>query len=268
VELEGKRLLLSGATGGIGRAIAADLAGAGARLVLSSRSEEPLRELARSLPGGGRRHRVIVTDLSDAGAPDRLAAEAGDLDGMVANAALQAGGRLESFTSEQAARALRVNLEAPVLMARALVPALVKKGEGHLVFIASMSGKAASPLSSLYNASKFGLRGFAFGLRQDLHADGIGVSLVSPGFVREAGMFAQTGAKPPALMGSTTPKRVAEAVVRAITTNRSEIAVAPRRARFLTEIGHRHPELAARVQRSGAAAEIAERLAETHAAKR
>jgi short-subunit dehydrogenase len=268
VDVQGKRLLLSGATGGIGQAIAAELAGAGAKLVLSSRKEDQLRELARSLPGGARRHKVIVSDLAKAGAAEKLIKDAGDLDGLISNAALQAGGKLESFTSEQAARALRVNLEAPVLMARALAPKLSTKGEGHLVFIASLAGKAASPRSSLYNATKFGLRGFAFGLRQDLHPHGVGVSVVSPGFVREAGMFAQSGAKPPPGFGTTTPKKVAEGVVRAIRTNRTEIVVAPRRGRFLTEIAHRHPEVAARLQRRGPAQKIADTLAEAHADKR
>ena len=141
---------------------------------------------------------------------------AGELDGLVANAALPASGRLESFSSEEVQRALRVNFESPILMARALSPKLAEKGEGHIVFIASLAGKVGSPRSSLYNATKFGLRGFAFGLREDLHPHGVGVSVVSPGFVREAGMFHDARSKPPPGSGTTTPKKVAEAVVRAI----------------------------------------------------
>ena len=137
---------------------------------------------------------------------------AGDIDGLVANAALPATGRLESFSSEEAQRALRVNFESPILMARALGPKLAEKGEGHLVFIASLAGKVGSPRSSLYNATKFGLRGFAFGLREDLHPHGVGVSVVSPGFVREAGMFHDARSKPPPGLGTTTPGKVAAAV--------------------------------------------------------
>jgi short-subunit dehydrogenase len=261
-------VLLSGATGGLGRAIADRLARDGALLVLSSRKGEELDRLVGSLPGGADRHGAIIADLAEAGAAERLIERAGDLDGLVANAALPATGRLEAFSSEEVQRALRVNFESPILMSRALAPRLVEKGEGHLVFIASLSGKVGSPRSSVYNATKFGLRGFVFGLREDLHAHGVGVSVVSPGFVREAGMFHDAGSKPPPGLGTTTPDKVAGAVSRAIRTNRNEITVAPLRQRFLTEFGYRHPELAARVQRRGGADRIAEELAAGQSDKR
>ena len=268
MDLEGKRLLLSGATGGLGRAIAEELANNGASLVLSSRKKEQLEDLARSLPGGAGRHEVVVADLANPGGAEQLASDAGNVDGLVANAALPATGRLESFSADEVQRALRVNFESPILLARALAPELAKKGEGHLVFISSLAGKVGSPRSSLYNATKFGVRGFAFGLREDLHPHGIGVSIVSPGFVREAGMFHDAGSKPPPGLGTTTPKKVARAVVRAITRNRNEITVAPRRQRILTEFGYRHPGFAARVQRRGGADRIAEDLAAGQANKR
>ncbi|HEY6652721.1 MAG TPA: SDR family NAD(P)-dependent oxidoreductase, partial [Solirubrobacterales bacterium] len=86
MELEGKTLLLSGATGGIGRAIAEELARRGASLVLSSRKGEELDSLAQSLPGGAERHRTLVADLAEPGAAEELVDKAGDVDGMVANA--------------------------------------------------------------------------------------------------------------------------------------------------------------------------------------
>jgi short-subunit dehydrogenase len=268
MELERKRILLSGATGGLGRGIAEQLAGHGAVLVLSSRKAEELDRLARSLRGGEARHAAIVADLADPGGAEELVARAGDLDGLVANAALPATGRLESLSSEEVQRALRVNFESPILMARALAPKLAEKGEGHLVFIASLSGKVGSPRSALYNSTKFGLRGFAFGLREDLHPHGVGVSIVSPGFVREAGMFADASMKPPPGLGTTTPEKVAKAVVRAIRRNRNEITVAPRRQRFIAEVGYRHPELAAWMQRRGGAERHAEKLAAGQSDKR
>jgi short-subunit dehydrogenase len=268
VELEGKRVLISGATGGLGRSIAQRLAGEGALLILSSRKGDELDRLAEALPGGADRHSAIVADLADPGGAEELIERAGDLDGLVANAALPATGRLEGFSSEEVQRALRVNFESPILMARALGPKLAEKGQGHLVFIASLAGKVGSPRSSLYNATKFGVRGFVFGLREDLHPHGVGVSVVSPGFVREAGMFADSGAKPPPGLGTTTPDKVAEAVARAIRTDRYEITVAPMRQRFVTEIGYRHPGFAARLQRRGGADKIAEELAAGQSDKR
>ena len=102
-----------------------------------------------------------------------------------------------------------------------------ERGDGHLVFVSSLSGKAPSPRSSVYASTKFGLRGFALCLRADLAGTGVGVSLVSPGFIRDAGMFADSGAKPPPGIGTSTPEEVAAGVVKAIERNKVEIAVAP-----------------------------------------
>jgi short-subunit dehydrogenase len=269
VEIEGKRILLSGATGGIGAAIAARLAEKGARLVLSSRRQAELRELARSLPGGARRHKVVVADLSKEGAPEKLvrdAGKAGGLDRLVANAALPASGRLESYSRDQMVRAVRVNLEAPIRMTHELLPALLEKGDGHMVFISSLNGLFAPPRTSLYSATKFGLRGFAQALREDLHGTGVGVSVVSPGFVRDAGLFADSGGSTGG-MGTTSPQRVGKAVDRAIRRNRSEIEVAPFRQRRLNRFAAHHPDLAARVSR-GRSHAIADQIADGQAAKR
>src|SRR5262249_21062380 len=153
-------------------------------------------------------------------AAERLAAEAAGTEILIANAGLPGAGHLTDFSAEDVKRALRVNLEAPMLLARALYPAMLEAGSGHLAFVASLSGKAASPRSSVYNATKFGLRGFALALRADLGPRGIGVSLVSPGFIREAGMFADAGAKPPPGMGTSSPEQVGAATVKAIERNK------------------------------------------------
>jgi short-subunit dehydrogenase len=249
VELAGKTALLSGATGGIGRAIAEALAARGARVVLSSRKREALDELARSLPGEG--HRAVVADLAEEGAAERLVAEAGEVDVLVANAGLPASGKLENFSQEEIGRALRVNLEAPIRMTRDLLPALRERGSGHLVYVSSLAGKTASPRSSLYAGTKFGLRGFALALREDLRATDVGVSVVLPGFIRDAGMFADSGAKSPAALGTSSPQEVAEGVVRAIEQNRGEVEVAPRLQRLLAGFAHRRPELAGRLASRG-----------------
>jgi short-subunit dehydrogenase len=267
VELTGKRVLLSGATGGLGRAISEALAGRGATLVLSSRKSEALDELARSLPGDG--HRTIVADLAEPGAGERLASEAGDVDVLVANAGLPGTGKLEGFTDEEVGRVLRVNLEAPIRMTHRLAPAMQKRGSGHLVFVSSLAGKAFSPRSSLYAATKSGLRGFALALREDLWKSGVGVSVVMPGFIREAGMFHESGAKPPPGLGTSTPPEVADGVLRAIEGNRGEVAVAPWRQRALANFAHRRPEIAARfAYRRGPGGKIADQVARGQADKR
>jgi short-subunit dehydrogenase len=259
VELSGKTLLVTGATGGIGRAIAEALAARGSRLVLSSRKGPQLEELAGALPGHG--HRFVVADLAQEGTPEQLVAEAGDLDGLIANAGLSAGGRLESFGDDELLAALRVNLEAPVRMAHALLPALLERRTGHLVFVGSLQSKVALT-SPVYTATKFGLRGFSLALRQDVSEAQVGVSIVLPGFIREAGIFADSGAEVPSGMGGTSsPAEVGAGVVEAIQRNRAEVAVAPFLQRLGAGIAHRSPRLAARVSGRDAA-RTAERITE------
>jgi short-subunit dehydrogenase len=262
MELAGRTALLTGATGGLGRAIATALAERGANVVLSARKAEALNGLASELPGQG--HRVLPSDLAEPEAAEKLAAEAGEVDVLIANAGLPAAGWLADFSPEQVGRALRVNLEAPMLMARALFPAMVERGSGHLVFVSSLSGKAASPRSCIYNATKFGLRGFALGLRADLAPKGVGVSLVSPGFIRGAGMFADSGAKPPPGLGTGTPEQVGAAVVKAIERNKVEVAVGPIALRALSHLSLVTPSISVKAQSGSAGQKAAKEVAEGH----
>jgi short-subunit dehydrogenase len=207
VDLGGRTALLTGATGGLGRAIATALAARGARLILSSRKTEELVKLARSLPGGG--HTTLVSDLAEEGAALALLEQAGDIDVLVANAAPPASRLLESFSQDEIGRALRVNLESAVRMTRELLPRWQQRGSGHFVFVSSISGFASTPRASLCAATKFGLRGFALNLREGLRGTGVGVSVITPGAIRDAGMFADSGAAPPPGIGTGTPSRLA-----------------------------------------------------------
>ncbi len=266
MELAGRSALLTGATGGLGQAIAAALAGRGAELILSGRKAEALEALASGLPGDG--HRTLPADLAEPGAAEKLAAEAGDVDILVANAGLPGTGRLTDFTTEQLTGALRVNLEAPILLARALEPAMLERGSGHMVFVSSLSGKSATPLSSIYNATKFGLRGFALGLRADLDPLGIGVSIVSPGTIREAGMYADSGAPPLPGLGTGTPQQVAAAVLRAIERNKVEITVAPIQQRLLAHFALASPGVSVKIASGDAGQKAAATVAKGQSDKR
>jgi short-subunit dehydrogenase len=266
MNLSGRTALLTGATGGLGRAIATALADRGATLVLSARKREALEAMAAELPGSG--HSVLPADLAEPGAAEQLAAEAEGTEILVANAGLPGAGKLDEFSAEEVKRALRVNLEAPMLLARALYPAMLAAGSGHLVFIASLSGKAASPRTSIYNATKFGLRGFALGLRADLNPSGVGVSLVSPGFIREAGMFADAGAKPPPGMGTARPEQVGAGVVRAIERNRVEVTVATIQQRIGAHIALVSPTISDKAQSGSAGQRAAEQIAAGHSSEK
>ena len=268
MEISGRTALLTGATGGLGRAIAQALAIRGATLVLSSRKEEELAELAAALPGEG--HRTLVTELGSDGAGEELAETAsagGPVDILVANAGLPGTGRLEDLTPEEITRVLHVNLESPIRASRALLPAMLDRGIGHFVYVSSLAGKTPSPRSSMYNASKFGLRGFAHAFRQDLRGTGVSASLVLPGFIREAGMFADAEMSAPAGMGTSSPQEVGDAVVRAIESDKAEIVVAPPQQRAVAALGSTFPAIAAIAQR-GQGEKIAEELAAKQSSKR
>jgi short-subunit dehydrogenase len=259
IPLADSAVLVTGATGGIGRAIAHALADRGARLILSGRRRDELERVAAEFGAA-----TIAADLAQRADVDRLATDAvaAEVDVLIANAALPASGRLVELTPEQIDRMLDVNLRAPIALARALAPAMSGRGRGHMVFIGSLSAKAASPASSIYSATKFGLRGFALGLRADLRAAGVGVSVVSPGFISDAGMFAKAAVKLPPGVGTKSPHDVAAAVIRAIEQDRAEIDVAPLSLRAGAAFASVAPQLAAAATRRLGSDRIAEDFSE------
>ncbi|HEY5192580.1 MAG TPA: SDR family NAD(P)-dependent oxidoreductase [Solirubrobacteraceae bacterium] len=262
MQISGSKVLVTGATGGLGHAIARALSAQGAQLILSGRRLDVLEPLASELDA-----RALAVDLSDAAEVERLLSEAGEVDILVANAALPGSGKLDSLTLDQIDSALEVNLRAPIAMAHALAPEMVARGRGHLLFMSSLSGKASTAGSSIYNATKFGLRGFAGAMRAELHGTGVGVSAVFPGFIREAGMFADAGVKLPTGVGTRSPDDVAKAVVRAIEQNRGEVDVAPIALRLGSTFAGIAPELSATFTRKSGSDKIAYDLADGHKAK-
>ena len=146
---------------------------------------------------------------------------------------------------------------------------MAARGRGHVVFISSLAGKATTPGTLVYNATKFGLRGFAGGLRADLRPSGVGVSAVFPGFISDAGMFADAGdVKLPPGVGTKTPDQVAVAVLAAIEKNRGEVDVAPIGMRLSSAFAGIAPELAARMARGAGADKVSEKLAAGQTDKR
>jgi short-subunit dehydrogenase len=263
MELRGSSVLLTGATGGIGHAIARDLHGAGASLILTGRRTDVLEPLAAEVGG-----KATAVDLADRAAVDRLIEQAADVDVLVANAAVPASGDALAFSVEQIDRALEVNLRAPVILSRVLGERMAARGRGHIVLISSLSGKSGQAQSAIYSATKFGLRGFGQGLRGDLAPRGVGVSVVFPGFIRDAGMFHDSGAKLPKGVGTSTPEQVAAAVVRAITADKGEIDVAPVGMRAGTAFAQIAPEISAKVAKRLGGDKVAAQLANGQADKR
>ena len=258
-------MLLTGATGGIGRAIAQALAARGADLLLSGRRAEPLEELSGAVGG-----RALTCDLASREAVGRLGEIAAEAKTgiLIANAAVPASGTLEDLTQDQIDTMLEINLRAPIALARALIPGMMARGAGPLVFISSLQGTAATPGAPLYLATKFGLRGFALGVREDLRAHAVGVSTVFPGFIRDAGMFADSGVTLPPGVGTRSPEDVAVAVLRAIDENRAELDVAPLPLRVGAAAAGLAPSLAASVSRRLGSHDIASAIADSQRDRR
>lgn len=229
-DLTGRIVLLTGASSGLGPLIARRLRREGVRLVLSGRDRVKLGALAEELGDAT----VVPADLAVRGEAERLAAAAGAVDVLVANAGLPANGRLLDLEVEHVDHALDVNLRAAIVLARELLPGMVERRRGHLLLMASMAGRVPAPGSSIYNATKFGIRGFGHALRAELRGTGVGVSLVSPTFVSGSGMWAETGLR--ASVRETTPERVVEACVRAIRDDRAEVLVAPIEQRIFSRL--------------------------------
>lgn len=263
-DLRGKTVLLTGASTGLGPHIARKLHQAGAKFVLSARNEPALTKLAKEIGES----RVVVADLSKAGEPERLAREAGDVDVLISNAGVPISGRLAELAVDEIDRAIAVNLRAGIILAHALAPSMVKRKQGHIVFMASVAGKIPAAGASIYNATKFGIRGFGLAMREELWGTGVGVSVICPTFVNESGMWAETGLKAPAVAGEVSPAQVADAVWSAIIKNRGDVDVVPVQLKASLKFAAVAPGLAATFARSMGATKLSDELGERQKHKR
>jgi short-subunit dehydrogenase len=250
VSFEGKRVLLTGAAGGLGETTAKALAEAGATLILSSRNEEKLNQMAASLPNGP--HEVVVADLDVPGAFAEVVAQAGEVNILIANAGRPGGWALDETEADEITSVIRVNFEVPIQMAKAVIPQMKKRKSGQIVFIASLAGKFALPDSTMYSSTKSGLRAFAWALRPELAKDGIGVTVVTPGFISEVGMFAKRKRKAPPLAGTVNPRKYAEKLLDGIEKDKGEITIAQPQLKLLSQLSVMAPGLFDRAFRRSA----------------
>jgi len=184
--LEGKVALVTGAGRGIGKAVALSLAQSGCRVILAARTRDQLEEVHREIRDRGGEALVVEGDLTRDEDIQQLVETSrswGTVDILINNAGWGKRAPVVKGSVEDWDRTFRVNLRAPMLLAKLFLPAMLAKGEGAVINIGSVSGKTGEANGAAYAASKFGLIGFTQSLYEEVREHGIKVSVILPGFV-------------------------------------------------------------------------------------
>ncbi|WP_280331738.1 SDR family NAD(P)-dependent oxidoreductase [Nocardia wallacei] len=229
-DLKERTVLLTGASGGIGKRVARRLAAQGARVALVGRQADVLGALAEELRESGAKAEPILGDLADAAGLDDLVDRAeralGPIDVLINNAGVELAAAFTKYEPAELNWIVQVNLMAPMLLTRRVLPGMVVRGGGHVLFVSTGAAKVAPAFQAPYAATKAGLVSLAQSLRAEYHGTPIGFSVVLPGFVKGDGMYqvwVDQGVRASALLGSTTVDRIAGKIVGAVRRNRSEV---------------------------------------------
>jgi short-subunit dehydrogenase len=231
--VQGAVVLVTGASGGIGGALVAELAARGAVVLAAGRDLAATRRVAASVGAV-----PLVADLASGAGSAALAAQAvavhGRVDALVAGAGVGWRGGLQDMPDDLVDDLLAVNLRAPITLTRALLPGMLDRGHGRVVLLASIAGLTGAAHESVYAATKAGLIVFGESLRLEIAGSGVGVAVVSPGAV-STDFFTRRGVPYDRRVPRPVPAaRVARAVLRALERDRDDVvvprwlAVAPR----------------------------------------
>jgi short-subunit dehydrogenase len=231
MELRDAVVVITGASRGIGRHLAEGFAARGSRLVLAARSADALEARAEDLRAGGLSVLTVPTDISkredNQALVERTIAEYGSIDVLVNNAGIERYARFHEKDLDGIEAVIRTNVIGTITLTRLAVPHMIERGKGHIVNIASIAGKSAIAYNVDYSTSKHALVGFSWSLRAELAPRGIGVSVICPIFVQEAGMHHERNPneKPPAAASAVPMKAVVDATLKAVERNKAEILV-------------------------------------------
>jgi short-subunit dehydrogenase len=223
--------LVTGASRGIGAATARSLALRGYALALAARSADALTRLADELSALDCPVLVVPTDLRCPDEVRRLAEltleRFGQVDVLINNAGfLNPGVVVARLLDEDVSATLATNLSAPIELTRSILPSMLARGRGTIIFVDSVGGHISLPSAALYSTTKFGLRAFASALRREVAQAGVSVSIVSPGFIRtEMTQTVRQALLPGSHLLMGEPEQVAQAIVGAIDRPRREVVV-------------------------------------------
>lgn len=253
MKLEGRTVLLTGASGGIGRAAALRLASAGARVALLARTEAPLVALASEVAAAGGEALAVAGDITRPDDCARAVLETtrrfGALDALVNNAGIGYLRALDEATDEEIGRMVELNLLGTIRMTRAALPALLARPGAAIVNVGSMAGRVAPVHYGYYSATKFAISGLTESWRRELGARGIRVTLLLPAavetpFLDRAGRSRALGQGPGGIL--LRPERVGEAIVRALRRNPADLYV-PATNRFFAWLDLVFPGISDRI---------------------
>jgi short-subunit dehydrogenase len=244
-------VVITGASRGIGVAIARRLATPGSVLILAARDAAGLERTASAIRKDGVRVVCVPGDVTKEADRETLVqtAEAeGPIDVLVNNAGIEIALAFADQGPGDIERQLEVNLRAPILLTRRVLGGMLERKRGTIVVVSSMSGKSPTPYNSIYAASKHGLNGFVSSLRMELEGSGVQVGVVCPSFVADAGMWADTGVKAPALLREVPLERVVDGVLK-VMAGKGEVLVTPGPIRPLLALADLWPALSTRLIR-------------------
>jgi short-subunit dehydrogenase len=227
--LTGKTVLLTGASRGLGVYIARALAKEQATVVCVSRSQSGLAQTCNVVKAAGGKAIAIPFDVRNISQLSALVQQAqdivGPIDVLINNAGIEINGTFANYSLAEIQSIFNTNLLAAMELTRLLLPSMMERGSGRIVNIASLAGKKGVAFNSVYSASKAGLIMWTDAMRQELVGTGVNISVVCPGYVSQTGMTVDTRVSAPKLAGISTPKSVANAIVRAIKNKTAEVIV-------------------------------------------
>lgn len=239
----GTRVLVTGGSSGIGAATVAAFTDRGCHVVAVGRDTGSLAELARRTGAT-----TCAIDLTAPDGTDRVLAAAGEVDVLVAAAGAGWAGRFPGMTAAQVDTLVRINVLAPIHLSRAVLPDMLRRAGGHLVFVSSIAGHMAVADEAVYSATKAAVNAFAASVRHEAAPYGIGVSVVAPGAVDTAFFQWRGTPYPRRYPRAVSPDTVARRILHAVERGHSEVFV-PRWLRFPARLRGAAPRLTDALQR-------------------
>lgn len=222
MRLTDKTAIVTGASRGIGTYICKTLARENIKIAGVARSKEGLIETQSNIRELGGEMEIFPFDLTVIDQIPNLITniknKMGDVQILINNAGIEKYNLINQYTDDEVNSILQTNLRAPIEFTRKLLPDFLENG-GNIVNIASLAGKKGVTYNSLYSATKAGLLMWSDALRQEFKNTKINCSVICPGYIRDAGMFADSNTKAPGLLGTSSPQKVADAVIKALKSN-------------------------------------------------